>query len=133
MSGVYQVDIDPGYPGGYLIRFPFSEECVVDLKAGLPCHARRWDSEKRAWRITDRYLLKAERILSRHFQPAVPLDVFSTDPWETLHLRPGAPRKVVRAAYWTLSRMHHDDPQMLRRIELAWQIIKAGLEECKIR
>ena len=125
---MYILKLDREIDNAFWLILPFDEKCVVDLKAELPLHARRWDGEREAWWIHGDYLCQAERIAQRYFQPEVPLDIFRMDPYELLRLPPGAHWQEAHSAYMGLARECLDDVQRLRELELAFQAILDGYQ-----
>lgn len=65
------VDITP-VKGGFLLRFPYDQDFVHDLKI-LPRHARRWQPEQNACRIKDLYAVAIEDFILAHYGARVNL------------------------------------------------------------
>jgi hypothetical protein len=66
---------------------------------------------------------------ARKAQKAVALPV-ADDPWTVLHVAPGAPPEVVRAAYLALAKVHHPDlggdAEKMKQINAAFEKIGQG-------
>jgi hypothetical protein len=66
--------------GPMVLRTPFSEGLVTDLKAEVPPYAREWDPDRKAWEISDAALRPlVERIVLKHFPSLQVLTVDGED------------------------------------------------------
>ena len=116
------VRITPAPFGGFVAITPYRPDYVERLKATVPPAGRRWLPEQRAWWISAAWIAPVRRILDEHFggehfasgdgatrdfEPDVrpSLDLA----YSALHLLPSAPPVLVKAAYRTLSKLHHPD------------------------
>jgi hypothetical protein len=97
-----------------------------DLKETIPAIGRRWDPTNRAWLVGHGYLIPTRRWAHRWFGPDELVLIedpahrqertppprtapAQDDPYRVLHLLPTAPPELVKAAYRTLSKVHHPD------------------------
>jgi len=108
--------------------WPFDEAAKEEFKRRIPPHARKWDADRRCWRVAAAWAEDTARWLEHRFPgarrinepqarkqsgygstggPATPIR--PREPWATLHLLPTAPMEVVEAAYRALARLHHPD------------------------
>ena len=110
--------------GDALLRFPFNQDLVIDLKAQIPIHDRRWTPEGKFWWIAADYVNLAAHLAENYFEvdfidaseprqhsrttPPPPRPLHA-DPYEVLHLRPSAPPELVAAAARALAKLCHPD------------------------
>ena len=106
--------------GSAVLRFPFDQWLVDELKAQVPVHARKYDPTSKAWTITPTYASTAFRLMSAVFPDVEVVEQTSAgsadrdchageDPWRILHLRPTAPSELVSAAHRCLAKLNHPD------------------------
>ena len=55
---------------GALLRFPFNQDYIDDLKTILPRHARRWVPQEKAWRIFEPWVEGALELAEAYFEVA---------------------------------------------------------------
>lgn len=116
------------YPGEPECDFigPYNEYAVADLKTHLPYWVRSWDPARKVWKVRRDRLAEFLDIIDPYYtyfvfdstnqfgDTAPPPPLQSAPPptntvWSALHLSPGAPKEVVRAAYRALAALHHPD------------------------
>ena len=129
-----------------LLRFPYHAELVEALKSELPSHARRWDSERHAWRVTSEWYEAALDVLEefgfncdalpapRQRQQAPPPRSATPPPLSEraraaaeLGVREDAPAEVVAAAYRAMAKLRHPDTggnvAAMQRINAAYRTL----------
>jgi hypothetical protein len=135
--------------GEVVLRFPFSEALVDDLKDGIPYRFRTYEPRSKEWTVESTYADLAVRLLLRHFPAAEvparwryrapweepppwsesPTAARSSDHYRILHLLPTAPVELIESAYRTLARLHHPDrggdELAMQRINGAYDALKA--------
>lgn len=129
--------------GEVVLRFPFLDALVTDIKDAVPFRFRAYDSQTKQWTIDAAYADVAIRLLLRHFPNAsVPPRWRFRSPWEepptpdrgaddyrVLHLLPTAPVELIETAYRTLARLHHPDRGgdvlAMQRVNAAYASLKS--------
>lgn len=109
---------------------PYDANAVAELKAYLTWSARKWDPDRKCWRIRKTHLADFLDIIDPYFnyfvfdsrlqyspgaQPFTPKPPpangvnAQTELYRKLHLSPGAPLEVVKAAYKAMAMRSHPD------------------------
>lgn len=102
--------------GDVILKFPYSQSFIEELKYQIPQSYRTYDADTKTWRIDRFYADEAVSLFYEYFpdaegsyyteRPAVP----ALPEWcLTLHVLPTAPRQVVDAAYKALCKLYHPD------------------------
>lgn len=129
--------------GAVEVWWPFDQEALDDFKAAIPHPFRRWDAQRRCWRVDrvraaqavawlrDRFPNADEIPWRRRDEPPPPPPPGGSrpvEPWASLHLLPTAPRPVVDAAYRAMARIAHPDlggdADRMKRINAAYEQLK---------
>jgi hypothetical protein len=127
--------IRPAGDGGYFIFTPYDALYVSMLKAGLHPQMRGWDPEKKAWWIApdaiEQAIDIARQFFSLSFDNATPTAISAeSSAIDSLYLLPGAPERVVKAAYRELSKLHHPDvggdDATMKRVNAAFERLMKG-------
>jgi hypothetical protein len=127
-----------------VLKMPFDELCIADIKSTIPPNMREWHSALKVWFIGLPYLPTLINILKRYFDSSdiyvsrdIPNLIALKDvieplesPYSDLYLLPNAPKEVAYAAYRALAKMYHPDTgrgdlEKMKRINLAWERIRA--------
>ena len=115
---IYQLQAKDA-PWRYAVKCDYNAELVAALKQNIPSRKRKWCPDIRQWwfrdEVMESVLVLLERYCSnvRHSNgraygnASIPLDRAAA--YRTLHLLPSAPEDLVKAAYRTLSKLHHPD------------------------
>ena len=105
--------------GEVYVYFDYDATVVDAVKFAVPLGHRRWSPEQRRWVISEEFWPRLRKALtdyglfnSSEFEELDRAAKRVSRPggdWVTLHLQPGAPPEVVKAAYLALAKLHHPD------------------------
>ncbi|KAF1084853.1 DnaJ domain protein [Sporotomaculum syntrophicum] len=134
------VEIIHTYSGDVLIKMPYVQALINELKDEIPWQYRQWDRVEKVWRIDKYYKDEALEIIENYFPDAETIDLAraamarrtpETPSWaKALYVQPDAPREVMEAAYRALSKKHHPDlggsEAMMKQLNDAIEQARAG-------
>jgi len=95
---------------------------VEFLRRSVPATYRTFTGEpgNQCWYVHDKFADQVRQIMSSSGNTTVN----SEDPWLILHLREGAPRAIIDAAFRVLAREHHPDrggdEEQFKRVQSAY-------------
>jgi hypothetical protein len=100
--------------GGAVVRTPYLEDFVSDLKEAVPAAYRHWDKIEKFWYIEPTYARVAAELFVSYFPDGNSFDLarkYKEPPeWaKILFVQVGAPLEVVEAAYRALAKKYHPD------------------------
>lgn len=79
------------------------EKRIVEyLRRDVPQAYRQFDGELKRWYVHDKHAESVKQMMYSH-------GVVEDDPWAVLHLRPGAPKAIIQAAWRALAKELHPD------------------------
>lgn len=129
--------------GGVILKTPYLQEFVSDLKREIPQRHRSWDPEAKVWQVDSFYADIAADIFFHHFPDGEEINLTGR-PSErvpppswclVLGVLPTAPKEVVTAAYKALSKLHHpdtgngkSDPKKMAQINVAMEEARKHLK-----
>lgn len=100
--------------GGAVIRTPYLQDFVDELKETVPAAYRHWDRENKQWYIEPSYANEAAELFFSYFPDGDSFELARTyrkaPTWaKTLFVQEDAPLEVIEAAYRTLAKTYHPD------------------------
>lgn len=100
--------------GGVVIKTPYLQDFVEELKLVIPRGYRQWDKEDKSWYVEPSYAEEATELFWQFFPDGDSYDlarVYHEPPdWaRVLFVQEDAPMQVIEAAYRTLAKMYHPD------------------------
>lgn len=134
-SAAWQVD------GSVILRFPYHEGLLNQLKLTIPPHLRSWNPEIKAWIVWGEYAPLAVdlvRSVYANLRESRPSETNTgSQPGNrdrrTLYVTDDAPPAVVHAAYKALARLYHPDAggdtHRMQTINVAYDRLKPTLKE----
>lgn len=127
--------------GSVVLRFPYHEGLLSQLKLAIPSHHRSWNPEIKAWIVWGEYAPLAVDLVRSVYANLRESRPGATEPGpkpgnsdrRTLYVTDDAPAVVVHAAYKALARLYHPDAggdtHRMQLINAAYGRLKPTLKE----
>jgi hypothetical protein len=102
--------------GDIILKTPFVEKFIDEMKIMVPKRYRVWQPIEKVWLIDEFYADEIKQLVGWYFPDVETIDLAraammtAIPSWaKTLHIQPDAPQEVTEAAYRALSKLHHPD------------------------